>query len=335
MRLDELARRIGAELEGDGAVEVGAVATLDEAGPGEITFLSNPRYTSKVATTRAAAIIVAPTFTERAGVALLRASDPYLAMAQALAVFHRPIEATAGIHPTAVVDATARIGAEASIGAFCVIGARTRVGERARLEAHVVIGPECEIGDDFVGHAHASVRERVRIGNRVTLQNGAVIGGDGFGYVPTAEGIRKLPQTGTVILEDDVEIGANATVDRATLGATRIGRGTKIDNLVQVAHGCDVGEGCFIAAQTGLAGSSRIGNWVQLAGQVGVAGHLEIGDSARVGAKSGVSNDLDGGRTYASGVPALEIAHWRRVAAGMRTLPELIKRVRRLEKSRP
>jgi UDP-3-O-[3-hydroxymyristoyl] glucosamine N-acyltransferase len=331
MRLDELAKHIGADLDGDGSLEIDGVATLDDAGPRHLTFLSNPRYAAKVEATRAGAIIVGFAFERPLSMPRLRCSDPYLAMAQALALFHQPLQAAPGIHPTAIVESSARLGEDARVGPYCVIGAGTRIGARARLDAHVVIGPECEIGDDFTAHAHVSVRERVRIGARVVLQNGAVVGGDGFGYVPTPDGIRKLPQTGTVILEDDVEVGANSTIDRSTLGATRIGRGSKIDNLVQVAHGCEIGEGCFVAAQTGLAGSSRVGNYVQLGGQVGLAGHLEIGDFARVGAKSGVSNDLAGGKTYASGVPAFEIGLYRRVIATLRSLPELVKRVRALE----
>jgi len=333
MRLDELANRIGARLEGDGGVEIRGVATLDDAGPDEITFLSNPRYTARAKSTQAGAIIVANDFEHKLGLPLLRASDAYLAMASALVLFHRPLEWTHGVHPTAVVDGSARIGAEASVGPYCIVGARTRIGARAHLEAHVVIGSDCEIGDDFTAHAHASVRERVCIGQRVTLQNGAVIGGDGFGYVPTPDGIRKLPQAGTVILDDEVEIGSNATVDRATVGATRIRRGAKIDNLVMIAHGCDVGEGCFLAAQTGLAGSTKIGRYAQLGGQVGAAGHLEVGDFARIAAQSGIANDLDGGKTYSSAIGALEVGHWRRVNAALRGLPELVKRVRRLEKS--
>lgn len=335
MRLDELARQIGAELRGDGAVEIRGVATLDEAGPEEITFLSNPRYASRVATTRAGAIIVGLDFDQQIDRPLLRAGDAYLSMAKALALFHRPAAAEPGIHPSAVVHPTAEIGPAPSFGPFCVVGPRTRIGARARLEAHAVIGADCEIGDDFVAHAHASVRERVRIGDRVILQNGAVVGGDGFGYVPTPDGIQKLPQAGTVILEDDVEIGANSTVDRATLGATRIRRGAKIDNLVMIAHGCDVGEGSFLAGQTGLAGSTKVGNYVQMGGQAGSAGHLEIGDFARIGAQSAVGKSVEGGKTYSSGIPAMEAGHWRRVHAVLRQLPDLLKRVRQLEKKAP
>jgi len=332
MRLDKLAENIGAVLFGDGSIEVRGVATLDDAGPDEITFLSNPRYASRVATTKAGAIIVGQDFGQATSIALLRVGDPYIAMSKALNLFFQPIERDGGIHPTAVVHPSAQLGLDATIGPFCVIGARTRIGARARLEAHVVIGVECDIGDDFVAHPHASVRERVRIGDRVILQNGAVIGGDGFGYTIADGAIEKLPQAGTVVLEDDVEIGANSTVDRATVGATRIRRRAKIDNLVQIAHGCDVGEGSFIAAQTGLAGSSRIGRYVQLGGQVGVAGHLEIGDFARVAAQTGVANDLEGGKTYGSGLPALEVHRYRRTTAALHSLPELVTRVRRLEK---
>lgn len=334
MRLDELAARIGCELQGDGGIEVGRVATLDDAQPGDVTFLSNPRYARTLPRTRASAVIVSAAFEGALPAAALRAADPYLALARALEIFAPPRREEAGIHPTALVHPTARLGPDASVGAYAVIGAGTRVGARARIGPHVVVGPATEIGDDFVAHAHVSVRERVRIGHRVTIQDGAIIGSDGFGYAVTPEGTaHKMPQTGTVILEDDVEVGANTTIDRATVGATRICRGAKIDNLVMVAHGCEIGEGCFLAAQVGLAGSTTLGRFVQLGGQVGVAGHLSIGDFSRVSAKSGVPNDVPAGKTI-GGYPAADIAQWRRQSAALARLPELLQRVRRLERAR-
>ncbi len=333
MRLDELAARIGAQVEGDGSVEVRGVATLDAAGEGDLTFLSNPRYGAKVGTTRASAVLLPPSYAGPLRVPALRAADTYAALARILAIFHPPAPRRPGIHPTAVIDASAALGESPAVGPYAVIGARTRIGARADIGAHVTIGADTAIGDDFTAHAHASVRERVQIGDRVTLQDGAVVGSDGFGYAIDAAGqAEKMPQAGTVVLEDDVEIGAHSTIDRATVGATRIGRGAKIDNLVHVAHGCDVGEGCFLAAQVGLAGSTRLGRYVQLGGQVGVAGHLEIGDMARVAAKSGVPNDVPRGATV-GGYPAVEVTVWRRVSAALPRLPELLRRVRRLEKA--
>lgn len=333
MRLDKLAARIGCEVHGDSTVEIHGVATLDEARSGDITFLSNPRYTRKVAATHASAIIVARTFAEPVAIPTVRAGDPYLALAKALAVFHPAMPATPGIHPTAVIDPTAQVGPDANIGPYAVIGAGVRIGARASIAAHVVINANTEIGDDFVAHSHASVRQRVRIGHRVTLQDGAVIGGDGFGYAVGEDGTaHKMPQAGTVLLEDDVEIGANATIDRATVGATRVRRGTKIDNLVQIAHGCDVGEGCFLAAQVGLAGSTKLGKYVQLGGQTGAAGHLEIGDFVRAGGKTGITGDVPSGKTVA-GFPAVEITTWRRASVALARLPELLRRVKRLEQA--
>jgi len=332
MRLEEISAALGCELEGDGSIDIRGIATLEEAGPGDLSFLSNPRYAPKARTTRAAAIIVGRDFAEEVSPALLRTVDPYFALARALELFHRPRPVEPGIHPTAVIDPSARIGPGASIGPYVVIEARARIGARARLGPYVLVGAEAEIGDDFTAHAHATVRERVRIGNRVILQDGAVIGSDGFGYAVSPDGkAHRMPQTGTVILEDDVEVGANATVDRATVGATRIGRGTKIDNLVMIAHGCEIGEGCFLAAQVGLAGSTKLGRGVQLGGQVGVAGHLEIGDFARIAAQSGVPNDVPAGKTF-GGTPAVEIQLWRRVVAATHRLPEVLRRLRRLEK---
>ena len=333
MRLDELARRIGCELHGDGAVEVNRVATMEDAGPGDVTFLSNPRYAHKLPGTRASAVIVSADLSEPVPTATLRARDPYFALARALEVFYTPPRVEPGVHLTAVVHPTAKIGTGASVGPYAVIDAGARIGARARIGSHVVIGAEAEIGDDFVAHAHASVRERIRIGDRVTLQNGAVVGGDGFGYAMTPDGkAHKMPQAGTVILEDDVEIGANSTVDRATVGATRVRRGAKIDNLVMIAHGCDVGEGCFVAAQSGLAGSTKLGRLVQVGGQAGFAGHLEIGDMVRVAAQSGVPNDVPSGKTI-GGYPAVDIGLWRRQSAALRSLPELGHRVRKLERA--
>jgi UDP-3-O-[3-hydroxymyristoyl] glucosamine N-acyltransferase len=332
MKLGDLARQLGCELEGDPSIEITGPATIDEAGPGQVTFVANPRYQSKLAQSRAAAVVLAPGVEAR-GPAVLRTPEPYGAFVRLLELFHEPYAPRLGIDPTARVASTARIGARASIGAFVVIAENVTIGADARIDPHVVIYPEVVIGDRFTAFAGAVVRERVTIGDDVKLQPGAVVGGDGFGYLPDDQGgVRPIPQTGTVILEDGVEIGANTTIDRAAVGATRVRRGAKIDNLVQIGHGCDVGEGALLAAQVGLAGSTQIGAGAQLGGQVGAAGHLTIGAGAKIGAKSGVPNDVAPGATVASGMPAVDIRLYRRVIAAWRALPELVQRLRRIER---
>lgn len=331
MQLAELAALLGCELRGDGRLDIRRAAPIESAGPGDVTFVANPRYLRFLADSKASAVILALDAPE-AAIATLRTPDPYGAFAKAVEHFYEPVPFPAGVHPTATIAADAQIGANACIGAFVVIGAGVRIGADARLAPHVVIYPHVQIGDRFLAHAHATVRERVRIGSDVVLHSGAVIGSDGFGYVPSDGGVRRLLQAGDVVLEDEVEVGANATVDRAMVGSTILRRGVKVDNLVMIAHGCDIGEGCFLAGQTGLAGSTKVGNYVQMGGQSGSAGHLEIGDFARIGAQSALGKSVEGGKTYSSGIPAMEAGHWRRVHAVLRQLPDLLKRVRQLEK---
>jgi len=330
MRLAEIAERIGCELHGDGAIEIHAVAPIEEAQPGTLTFVANPRYWAHIETTRASAVILA--HDERpVRLPSLRASDPYLAFAKALELFYVPPPAQTGIHPTAVIAPNATVPPDASIGPYCVIGDSVVLGPGARLDAHVVIYPEAHIGEGFRAYAHVIVRERVTLGNRVTLQSGCIIGGDGFGYIIGADGTaRKIVQTGTVVIEDDVEVGANTTIDRATVGATIIRRAAKLDNLVMIAHGCTVGEGSALAAQVGLSGSTRVGRFVRIGGQVGAAGHLTIGDGAQIAAQSGVPNDVPAGATV-GGYPAVDMHVWRRVCAALPRLPELLRRLRRVE----
>lgn len=330
MKLEDIARQIDCEIRGPGNIEIRRVMPIQEAEPGDLTFVANPKYRRYLATTRASAVILAVDEPE-VSLPSLRARDPYEAFARAVELFFVPPPYWSGIHPTAVIHPTAQLGPDAHIGPYCVIGAGVVLGGRARLEAHVVLYPEARIGDDFVAHSHVVVRERVVIGNRVVLQPGCVIGGDGFGFVLRSDGsVRRITQAGTVVLEDDVEVGANTTIDRAAIGATKVHRGAKIDNLVMIAHGCTVGEGTAIAAQTGLSGSTRVGRFVRLGGQVGSAGHLTIGDGAQVAAQSGVHQDIPPGAVF-GGTPAVEIERWRRQVAALRRLPEALHRLRKLE----
>ncbi|MGE0684420.1 MAG: UDP-3-O-(3-hydroxymyristoyl)glucosamine N-acyltransferase [Candidatus Binatia bacterium] len=330
MKLAEIAERLHCELRGDGSVEIRGVNGIDDAGPSELTFVANAKYLAKLPTTKAAAVILAPEAPE-VSLPSLRAANPYFAFAQALGLFHSPYTPPEGIHPTAVIASSARIGAHASIGPYAVISENVEIGEAARILAHVVIYPDVKIGSNFTAHASVIVREGTRIGDRVVLQSGVVIGGDGFGYVPLPDGsIYKIPQTGSVVLEDDVEIGANTTIDRATVGATTVRRNAKIDNLVQVGHGCEVGEGALLAAQVGLSGSTKIESGVRMGGQVGTAGHLTIGKNALVAAQSGVPNNVSA-NSVVGGYPAVEITAWRRYSAALPKLPEILRRLRRLE----
>ena len=329
MQLAELAKLLGCELRGDGSLEIVRAAPIESAGRGDITFVANPRYMSFLETLAASAVIL-PVDAPDVAVPSLRSADPYLAFARTVEHFYRPVPLPAGIHPTAQIAASAQIGSGAAIGAYAVIGDNVRIGADARIAPHVVIYPEVVIGERFLAHAHVTVRERVRIGSDVILHSGAVIGSDGFGYVPADGGIRRLLQAGDVIIEDEVEVGANTTVDRAMVGATVLRRGVKLDNLVMVAHGCEIGDYSMLAGQSGLAGSTRLGKWVRMGGQVGSAGHLSVGDGAQIAAQSGLHNSVAAGVTV-GGSPAVDVALWRRVMASTARLPELFRRVRRIE----
>jgi UDP-3-O-[3-hydroxymyristoyl] glucosamine N-acyltransferase len=330
MELGTLAAQLECELRGDGEIEITAVRALDDAGPGHLAFLANPKYTAQLATTRASAVLLATDAPDLA-VPTLRTANPYLAFARALALFHRPRTPPAGVHPTAVIAASARIGAGAAIGAHVVVGEEVEIGAAATLHPNVTIYPGVRIGRDFVAHAGVVIREDVRIGDRVLLHPGVVVGADGFGFAPGPQGAVKIPQTGTVVIEDDVEIGANATIDRATLGATIIRAQVKLDNLVMVAHNCEIGAGTMLAAQVGIAGSTRVGRGVQMGGQAGVAGHVTIGDGVQVVAQSGIPSSVPAGKIV-GGYPAVEVGVWRRTSAALLRLPELLRRVRRLER---
>ncbi|MGH9398611.1 MAG: UDP-3-O-(3-hydroxymyristoyl)glucosamine N-acyltransferase [Terriglobia bacterium] len=329
MKLSDVAARIGCQLDGSPDLEISGVAGMEDATPGDLTFLSNPKYIRKAADTAAAAIIAGPDV-QLPNRAVLRAPDPYLAFAYALELFHPVARPPAAIHPTAVIAPTAKIGRNASISPYVVIEEGVTLGEACVLKSFVVIYEGAQIGDRFFAHAHAVVRENTRIGNDVILQNGVVVGGDGFGFVRQADGsYYKIVQPGTVVIEDEVEIQSNSCVDRATVGATRLRRGAKVDNLVQIGHGCEVGENSLLCGQAGLAGSSRVGRNVILAGQAGVAGHLTIGDNAIVSSQAGVPRDVPPGSVI-SGSPAIDNFLWLKCTAAYARLPELVSAVRKI-----
>ena len=327
MKLGDLARELEADLHGPVDLEITAVSGIEEAGPGQLTFIVNQKYASYARTTRASAILVTPDFGELP-TATLRTPNPYYAFARAVGLFYQPPAYEPGIHPTAVIDPSATIGKDAHIGPYAIIGARAVIGDHATLLPHVVIYPGASIGRYFFAHAHAVVREGCRLGDRVLLQNGAVIGGDGFGFAKADDGTwRKIPQSGPAIVGDDVEVQTNACVDRASVGETRVARGTKIDNLVQVGHGSSVGENTLLCAQVGLAGSTVIGKNVILAGQVGVAGHCTVGDGAIATAQSGIPGDVAPGKVV-SGYPAIDNRQWLRSVALFNRLPELLRDIK-------
>lgn len=330
MRLDAIARRLGLELRGDGATEIRGPAPIETAAPGTIVFVASPRYAAALEATPASCAIVTAELATRARCAVLISRDPAFDFARVLEIFHPPYRPLPGIDPTARIDIAASLGPDAFVGAYCVIGAGVTIGRNAVIHPHVTIYPGVKIGDDFVCHSQVSIREGVTIGDRVTILNGAVIGADGFGFVEQDGRLAKVPQVGTVTIEDDVEIGANTAIDRATMGATIIRRGVKLDNLVHIGHNCEVGEYSRFAAQSGLAGSTRIGSWCQFGGQTGCADHANIGDRVMVVAQSGIPHDVAAG-SIIGGTPAMDIRTWRRSSALQPRLPEMMRRIRALE----
>jgi UDP-3-O-[3-hydroxymyristoyl] glucosamine N-acyltransferase len=327
MKLREIAERLGCRLEGDGEIEIRGVAGMEHASADQLTFLANPKYAPKVRHTKAGAILVSEALTGME-IACLVSENPYLDFARALALFYQPPRPAPGIHPMA----SAEIGENCSIGPFVAVGERARIGRNAVLHPHVVIYEGAEIGDDFLAHSHAVVREFCKVGNRVILQNGVVIGGDGFGFAKRADGVQfKIVQSGRTILEDDVEVQSLTSVDRATVGETRVKRGAKIDSLVQIGHACTVGEDNIICAQTGLAGSTVLERNVVLAGQVGSSGHLTVHEGAVVYAQSGIGGDVEKGARI-SGSPAFAASDWLRAAMSFQKLPELLRTVRELKR---
>ena len=333
MKLSELARLTGARVEERfNDTEITGAAGLDDAAPGHVTFLANPRYTPRVQTTRASAVYLAEgSESGREDIAVLRARDPYLAYTRALRVFNPEPEFEPVIHPSAVVDSSARLGAGVAVGACSVVGRDVVIGDGVRIFPNVTVYDGVVVGEGSVLHSGVALREGAVLGARVIVHNNAVIGSDGFGYAKDEAGRwLKIPQTGRVRIEDDVEIGAGTTIDCASVGETRIARGAKIDNLVQIGHSCTVGEDSLLCAQVGLAGSSRIGRRVILAGQAGVAGHLEIGDDVVLTAKSATSHNVPAGRVI-SGIPAFDNREWLRSTAAFRRLGDMQRTLRTLE----
>lgn len=332
MKLIELAERTGAQLEGDGDLEISGAAGLDIAEPGEITFLANPRYTPQVETTRASAIFLAEEVEIKRDITALRVKDPYLAYTRTLRMFHPEPTFESFIHKSAVIDPTVRLPNKLFVGAHAVVGRNVCIGEGVRIYPNVTIYDDVEIGTDSVIHSGASIREGTRLGERVVIYNNTVIGSDGFGYAKDENAHwLKIPQTGCVVLEDDVEIGAGSTIDRASVGETRISRGVKIDNQVQVGHSSSVGEDTLLCGQVGLAGSTHVGRRVILAGQVGVGGHVRIGDDAVLMAQAGVFYDVPSGKILSGGIPAFEHRDSLKTMSVIRKLPQLARTVRSLE----
>jgi UDP-3-O-[3-hydroxymyristoyl] glucosamine N-acyltransferase len=331
LKLHVIAERLGCRLDGDGELEIAHVATLEDAGAGDLTFFVNPKYAAELRATRASAVILGER-AERAPCAMLRAKEPYVAFARAVALFADSWRPAAGVHARACVGDGAQIAPDASIGPLAYIGDRARVGARTIVYPNATIGREAEIGEDCVIHAGVSIRERVRLGNRVVVQDGVVIGSDGFGFARRTDGTHeKIPQIGAVVIEDDVEIGANSAIDRPAVGETRIGAGTKIDNLVQIAHGVVVGRRVLLAGQVGVAGSSVIEDDVTLAGQVGVSGHITIGKGTIATAQTGIPNSVDAG-SFVSGYPAIPNRDWLKASVLFRKLPDLRRAISDIER---
>ncbi len=327
MKLAKLAEYLDATLLGDPSAEITRVAGIETAEPGDLTFVSNPKYAALARTTKATAILVEPSF-PTVPTATLRVDNPYLAFAFAIELFYKPLVYPPGIHPTAAIASTAHIGDNAHIGAYAVIGDNVTIGDNATILPHAVFYPHSSAGNNIFAHSHTVVREHCRLGDNVILQNGAIVGADGFGFARQSDGSwYKILQSGPVVIEDNVEIQANACIDRASIGETRVHAGTKVDNLVQVGHGSTVGPNTLLCAQVGLAGSTTIGKNVILAGQVGVAGHCTVGDGAIATAQSGIPGDVAPGKVV-SGYPAIDNRQWLRSVALVNRLPELLREIK-------
>ncbi|MCI0746796.1 MAG: UDP-3-O-(3-hydroxymyristoyl)glucosamine N-acyltransferase [Verrucomicrobia subdivision 3 bacterium] len=326
----EIAERVRGEVLGDASTLISGIAPADAARPGDITFAENDRYFAAAEQSHAAAILVSGPFTSTKKV-LIRVTNARIAMARLLPLFFPPERPAEGIHPSAVIDSSAQVDPTAHVGPNCVIGPRVRIGARSALMAGNYIGHDCRVGDDVCLHPNVLLYPRTVVGHRVIIHGSTVIGSDGYGYV-LDEGVhRKVLQLGNVVIHDDVEIGANAAIDRGALGSTVIGQGTKIDNLVHVAHNVAVGRHCLIMGQAGFAGSTRLGDYCVIASQSGIAGHLNLGRQATVGAKSGVMRDVPDGETVL-GIPAMPDRQTKRGWIGIQQLPEMTRRLKELEK---
>jgi len=331
-RLAELAELVGGRVEGDPDRTVEAVRSLEAAGPCDLSVFKNPRYREAAEASRAGALLVGPSLAgAMPGRDLLVIDDPDFALARLVAVLHPPAAREPGVHPTAVLEPGCEVDPAASIGPYAVIGAGSRIGAGAVLHAAVSIGRGCVVGEGAVLHPHAVLYDGTEVGPGSVVHAGAVLGADGFGYATQGSAHHKVPQVGRVVVEADVEIGANTTIDRATLGETRIGEGTKIDNLVQVGHNVRVGRHCILCGQAGIAGSTSLGDGVVLAGQAGVAGHIQLGDRVQVAAKSAALAPVESGKAVA-GIPAVELRKWRRQVALLSRLEEMSRRLRSLER---
>jgi UDP-3-O-[3-hydroxymyristoyl] glucosamine N-acyltransferase len=328
MKLSQLSEALGTRIDnGSPDTEITGVAAIEHAGPGQVTFVANVKYTGAAKTTKASAVIVSDDF-PAIHTAMLRTNNPYLAWAKAVGLFYQAPQYAPGIHSTAVIHSSARIGRNAHLGPYVVVDEGVEIGDNAILLAHVVIYRGVKIGINFFAHAHSVVREHCVLGDNVLLQNGAIVGPDGFGFAKDDSGHwHKIAQAGRVAIESDVELQANACIDRASVGETRIMRGAKLDNMVHVGHSCTVGHDTLLCAQVGLAGTTDVGNNVILAGQVGVAGHVKIGDGAIAIAQSGIPQDVAPG-AMVSGSPAIDHKLWLRCCAAYPKLPELVKTLR-------
>jgi len=339
MRLADIAKSLNGEIIGND-VEIYRVAKIEEAEHGDITFLANPKYKKYLITTNASAVLISRNehFVEldkrSSSISLVKVDDPYRAFLHLIDIFHPPIKPkTYGIDKTAIISPTACIGSDVSIGAYVVIGERTSIGNKTTIYPGTVIDDDVIVGEGCTIYSNVSIREQCKIGNRVIIHAGTVIGSDGFGFAPKEDGsYEKIPQRGNVVIEDDVEVGANCTIDRATLGETIIKRGVKLDNLIHVAHNVVIGEDTVIAAQTGISGSTKIGKQCALGGQVGLTGHITIADKTKIGAQSGVPKSInESGKTY-FGYPAREIHETLRIEGAIRQLPQLLVEFRELQK---
>jgi UDP-3-O-[3-hydroxymyristoyl] glucosamine N-acyltransferase len=331
--LAEIAKQIGGELNGDPGLEVKGVAEIEKAVEGDLTFLANPRYKEHLGRTHASAVVIDAKTGIEPTIPYIKAPDAYFGFLQAFLMFNKPKKLLApGIHATAVIHETAKVGKETGIGPNVYIGANVQIGERCQIFPNCVILDDTIVGNDCILYPSVGIRENTRIGSRVIIHNGAVVGSDGFGFAPFQGKFHKIPQVGIVVIEDDVEIGANVTIDRATLGETVVKQGTKIDNLVHLAHNVNVGEHTVIAAQTGISGSTRIGRYVMMGGQVGSVGHITIGDRAQIAAQSGIAKSVPDGEIV-FGTPARPIMKTKRIEVALDKLPDLLKRVKKLEKA--